>query len=77
MSRLVLRWTGLAASVVVVVAALVSQSGTCADSADAAASFCSSGGSGGLLLIGLSALTVSVWMLTRAYRASRHGNPTR
>ena len=77
MSRLVLWWSGLGASVIVVVVALGSGSGTCVDSADAAASSCRSGGSGGLLFIGLGALAVSVWMLRRAHRASRHGGTTR
>ena len=71
MTRLVMWWLGLAGSVVVVVAALASQSGTCVDSADAAASSCRSGGSGGLLLFGLAATVLSVWMLRRTYRAQR------
>lgn len=75
MTRLVLWWIGLAASVVLVVVALVSQSGTCVDSTDAAASSCRSGGSGGLLLLGLAALTLSVWMLRRAYRSQRLNAP--
>lgn len=71
MTRLVMWWIGLAASVVLVVAALGSQSGSCVDSADAAASSCRSGGSGGLLLLGLAGLAVSVWMLRRTYQTQR------
>jgi hypothetical protein len=71
MTRLVMWWIGLAASVVLIVAALVSQSGTCVDSADAAASSCRSGGSGGLLLLGLAVMALSVWLLRRTYRTQR------
>lgn len=69
MNRLALWWIGLAASVVMVVVAFASQSGTCIDSTDPATSSCRSGSSGGLLLLGLAALTLSVWMLRRAYRS--------
>jgi hypothetical protein len=77
MSRLVLWWIALAASLLVVLAALVSKSGTCVDSAtDAAASSCSrTGGSGGLLLLGLAAFGLSAWMLGRAYRVQRPRDP--
>lgn len=76
-TRLVMWWIGLAASVVLVVAALASQSGTCVDSANAAASSCRSSGSGGLLLLGLAAMALSVWMLRRTYRAQRLSGPRR
>ena len=75
MTRLVMWWVGLAASVVLVAAALVSQSGTCVDSADPAASSCRGGFSGGLLLLGLAALALSVWMLRRTYRTHRLSGP--
>ena len=71
MSRIILWWISLTASVVLVVAASVNQSGTCVDSADAAASSCTSQGSGGLLLVGLAAFALSAWMLGRAYHAQR------
>ena len=71
MTRLVAWWAGLAISVAMVVAALTSRSGTCVDSADAAASSCRSTGSGGLLLIGLAAMALSLSMLRRTYRAQR------
>ncbi len=77
MTRLVMSWIGVAASVVLVVAALVSQSGTCVASADAAASSCRSGGSGGLHLLGLAGLALSVWMLRRTYRTQRLSGPRR
>lgn len=77
MTRLVTWWIGLAASVVLVVAALASQSGTCVDSANAAASSCRSGGSGGLLLLGVAAMALSVWMLRRSYRTQRLSGPRR
>lgn len=77
MTRIVLWWTGLAASVVWLVLAFGNQSGTCIDSAIAAASSCTSQGSGGLLLVGLGALALSAWMLRRAYRFRRSGNLTR
>ena len=77
MFRVVRWWIGVAASVAVVAVALMTGSGTCVDSAEAAASSCTSGGSGGLLLIGLVALAVSVWMLRRTYRASRSVDPAR
>ena len=77
MVRIVLWWTGLAASVLLVVAAFVSQSGTCVDSSNAAASSCSRQGSGGLLLVGLAAFALSSWMLRRAYRVRRSGDATR
>ena len=76
-TRLVTWWIGLAASVVLVVAALASQSGTCVDSANAAASSCRSGGSGGLLLLGLAAMALSVWMLRRTYWTQRLRGPRR
>src|SRR6476619_1868787 len=62
MTRLVMWWIGLTASVVLVVAALASQSGACVDSADAAASSCRSSGSGGLLLLGVAAMAMAAWM---------------
>jgi hypothetical protein len=71
MTRKAVWWVGLAASVVLVVAALTNQSGTCVDSADAAASSCRTTGSGGLLLVGLAASGLSLWMLRRAYRTHR------
>lgn len=71
MTRLVTWWIVLSTSVVLVVAALVSQSGTCVDSADAAASSCRSGGSGGLFLLGLVALALSIRMLRRTDPAQR------
>ncbi len=71
MTQLVMWWAGLAASVVLVVAALTNKSGTCVDSVDAVASSCRTTGSGGLLLVGLVALGLSLWMLRRAYRAQR------
>ena len=77
MVRIVLWWTGLAASVLLVVAAFGSQSGTCVDSSNAAASSCLSQGSGGLLLVGLAAFALSAWMLRRAYRVRRFGDATR
>lgn len=77
MTRLVMWWIGLAASVVLVVAAFVSQSGSCVDSANPAASSCTSSGSGGLLLAGLAALTLSLWMLRRTYRTQRPCRPRR
>ena len=77
MTRLVMWWIGLAGSVVLVIAALASQSGTCVDSADAAASSCRSGGSGGLLLFGLVAMVLSVWMLRRTYKNQRVSGPRR
>lgn len=77
MSRLGLWWIGLAASVVLVIVALASQSGTCVDSAEAAASSCRSGGSGGLLLLGLATMALSGWMLRRAYRSQRLNSPRR
>jgi hypothetical protein len=76
-TRLVMWWIGLAASAVMVIAALVNESGTCVDSADTAASTCRSGGSGGLLLLGLAALALSVWMLRRTYRTRRLSEPQR
>ena len=77
MTRLVTWWIALAASVMLVVAALAGQSGTCVDSADAAASSCRSGGSGGLLLLGLAVMALSVWMLRRTYRTQRLTGPRR
>ena len=77
MTRLVMWGIGVAASVVPVVAALASRSGTCVDSADAAASSCKSGGSGGLLLLGLAALALSVWMVRATYRTQRLSEPRR
>ncbi len=77
MTRLVMWWIGLAGSVVLVIAALASQSGTCVDSADGAASFCRSGGSGGLLVFGLVAMVLSVWMLRRTYKTQRVSGPRR
>ena len=77
MTRIVLWWTGLAASVVLLVVAFGNQSGTCIDSAIAAASSCTSQGSGGLLLFGWGAFALSGWMLMRAYRLRRSGNSTR
>ena len=71
MTRPVMWWIGLGCSIVLIITALASQSGTCVDSADAAASSCRSGGSGGLLLFGLAATVLSVWMLRRTYRAQR------
>ena len=71
MTRLVAWWAALAISVAMVVAALTSTTGACVDSADAAASSCRSTGSGGLLLIGLAALGLSLWMLRRTYRSQR------
>ena len=71
MTRLVAWWACLAISVAMVVAALTSISGTCVDSADAAASSCRTTGSGGLLLIGLAALGLSLWMLRRTYQTHR------
>jgi len=70
-TRLALWWACLTASVVLLVAALMNRSGTCVDSADAAASSCTASGSGGLLLVGLAALGLSLRMLRRAYRAHR------
>jgi hypothetical protein len=70
-TRLVMWLAGLAASIVLIVAALTNKSGNCVDSADAAASSCSTTGSGGLLLVGMAALGLSVWMLRRAYVAHR------
>ena len=55
MSRLIPWWIGAGASVVLIVTALGNQSGTCVDSAVAAASSCTSDGFGGLVLIGLAA----------------------
>lgn len=52
MTRLVRWWAGLVASIVMVVAALPNKSGTCVDSADAAASSCGTTGSDGMLLVG-------------------------
>ena len=75
MTRLVMWWIGLAGSGVRVVAALASHTGTCVDSADAAASSCRSGGSGGLLLFGLAAMVLSVWMLRRTHRTKRLSGP--
>lgn len=75
MSRVVLWWLGVAASAVMVIAALGTGSGTCADSVAPGASSCSRGGSGGLLLVGLAVATLSVVMLRRAYRAQRPGPP--
>ena len=77
MTRIALWSTGLAASVVLLVVAFGNQSGTCVDSANAAASSCTSQGSGGLLLIGLSAFALSAWMLRHAYRARSSGRSTR
>ena len=77
MVRIVLWWTGLAASLLLVVAAFGSQSGTCVDSSNAAASSCSSQGSGGLVLVGLAAFALSAWMLRRAYRVRGSGDATR
>jgi hypothetical protein len=77
MVRIVLWWTGLAASVLLVVAAFGSQSGACVDSSNAAASSCSSQGSGGLFLFGLAAFALWSWMLRRAYRVRRFGDATR
>lgn len=77
MTRIVLWWIGLAASVLGVVVAFGNQSGTCVDSANAAASSCTSQGSGGLLLLGLVTFALSAWMLRRAYRAQRSGGSTR
>ena len=71
MTRLVAWWAGVAISVAMVFAALTSTSGACVDSADAAASSCRATGSGGLLLIGLAALGMSLWMLRRTYRSQR------
>ena len=70
-TRLVMGWTGLAASILLVVAALTNRSGTCADSANAAASSCSTTGSGGMLLVGVAAFGLSLWMLRRAHRTRR------
>ena len=77
MTRIVLWWIGLAASAALVVVAFGNQSGTCIDSADAAASSCTSQGSGGLLLAVLVMFTLSAWMLRRAYRAQRSGPSAR
>ncbi len=77
MFRVVRWWIGVAASVAVVVAALMNASGTCVDAADVAASSCTGGGSGGLLLIGLGAVAGSAWMLRRTYRAWRCVDPAR
>ena len=71
MTRLVAWWACLAISVAMVVAALTSNSGECVDSADAAASSCRTTGEGGLLLMGLAALGLSLWMLRRTYRTQR------
>ena len=76
MTRIVRWWIGLAASVGLVAVAFGNQSGTCVDSANEASS-CTSQGSGGLLLLGLVAVTLSAWMLRRAYRARRSGDSTR
>ena len=77
MTRIALWSTGLAASVVLLVVAFGNQSGTCVDSVNAAASSCTSQGSGGLLLLGLVTFVLSVWMLRRAYRAHRSGSSLR
>lgn len=77
MTRLAVWWIGLAASVGLVVVALGSQSGTCVDSADPGASSCRSGGSAGLLLLGLGAVALSVGMLRRTYRTQRLSGPRR
>ena len=53
--RLVLWWAGSAASIVLVDASLMNESGSCLDSADAAASSCTTTGSGGLILVGQAA----------------------
>ena len=53
--RLVLWWAGSAASIVLVDASLMNESGSCLDSADAAASSCTTTGSGGLILVGPAA----------------------
>ena len=71
MTPVVVWWAGLAASVVLVVVALTNKSGACFDSADAAASACTPTDFGGLLVVGLAALVLSLWMLRRAYRAHR------
>ncbi len=68
MTRLVMWLAGLAASIVLIVVALTNRSGTCVDSVEAAASSCGTTDSGGLLLVGVAALGLSLWMLTRAYR---------
>jgi hypothetical protein len=75
-TRLVMWWIGLAASVVLVVAALANQSGTCVDSA-AAGSSCRIGGSGGLLLLGLAVMALSVWMLEAYLPHSRSHRPAK
>jgi len=70
-------WICLAISGVLVVAALGTQSGTCVDSVVPNSSSCTSGGSGGLLLLGLAAVTLSAWMLRRSYRTQRVSRPRR
>ncbi len=60
MTRLVAWWACLAISVAMAVAALTSNSGTYVDSADAAASSCRTTGEGGLLLMGLASLGLSL-----------------
>jgi len=53
--RLVLWWAGSAASIVLVDASLMNESGSGLDSADAAASSGTTTGSGGLILVGPAA----------------------
>ncbi len=71
MTRVVGWWARVVASVALVVVALTNRSGACFDSADAAASSCTTTDSGGLLVVGLAAVGLSLWMLRRAYRAHR------
>ena len=71
MARVLLWWTVLVASVMMLVIALGDRSGWCVDAPDPSATSCSNQGAGGLVLAGLAALVLSVWMLRRTCRSRR------